>query len=202
MDQYATDIGHDALPDLEWHAIDGVSMFLRVPRQVMESLAADHKPTLDLVPMSVSLLRKHCNDNELKLNRCIAAYLNPQIPKPTNWTELKFVLDFVRNSLQRRYSADVSSRQSIEQEVAGNSLFAVMFQPQRGVSGNGNEVDWYLSIGVVKSSGFIDILSWWLARKELLPNHYQMAMDYHETPATLTPTERVNNAASREFTCT
>jgi hypothetical protein len=35
-----------------------------VLRQVMESLAADHKPTFDLVPMFVSLLLKHCNDNE------------------------------------------------------------------------------------------------------------------------------------------
>jgi hypothetical protein len=30
----------------------------------MESLAADHKPTLNLVPMSVSLLLKYCDDNE------------------------------------------------------------------------------------------------------------------------------------------
>ncbi len=29
-----------------------------------------------------------------------------------------------------------------------------------------------------------------------------MAMDYHGTPATSTPSERVNNAAGREFTCT
>jgi hypothetical protein len=32
MDQYAADIGHGALPDLEWHAIDGVSTFLRALR--------------------------------------------------------------------------------------------------------------------------------------------------------------------------
>jgi len=56
MDQYAANIGHGVLPNLEWHAIDGVSTFLRAPRQVMESLAADHKPTLDLVSMSISLL--------------------------------------------------------------------------------------------------------------------------------------------------
>jgi len=64
MDHYAADIGHSAFLDLEWHAIDGVSTFLCVPHQVMESLAADHKPTFDLVPMSVSLLLKHCDDNE------------------------------------------------------------------------------------------------------------------------------------------
>ncbi|CAK9876843.1 unnamed protein product [Sphagnum jensenii] len=64
MDQYATDIGNGALLDLEWHAIDNMSTFLHAPRQVMESLAADHKPTLDLLLMSVSLLLKHCDDNE------------------------------------------------------------------------------------------------------------------------------------------
>ncbi len=59
----------------------------------------------------------------------IAAYLNPQIPKPTDPTELKLIIDLVRNSLQRHYSAEVSSRQSIKQEAADNSLFAMMFEP-------------------------------------------------------------------------
>jgi hypothetical protein len=67
MNQYAADIGHSALPDLEWHAIDGVSKFLHMPCQVMESLAADHKSTLDVVLISISLLLKHCNDNEQQL---------------------------------------------------------------------------------------------------------------------------------------
>ncbi len=67
MDQYAANIGHGALRDLEWHAIDSASTFLRVLRQVMESLAADHKPTFDLVPMSVSLLLKHYDDSEQQL---------------------------------------------------------------------------------------------------------------------------------------
>jgi hypothetical protein len=140
MDQYAADIRHDALPDLEWHAIDNVSTFLRAPSEVMESPAADHKSTLDLVPMSVSLLLKHYNDNEQQLQEIdgkltaigmkaklkkyksklvqeptiIATYLNPQIPKLTDPAELKLVVDLVRNSLQRRYSTEVSSRQSIE----------------------------------------------------------------------------------------
>jgi hypothetical protein len=96
----------------------------------------------------------------------------------------------------------VSSHQNIEQEEANNSLFVAMFQPQRDVGGNGDEVDQYLSIGVVQSSGFINVLSWWWARKELLSSHYQMAMDYHGTPATLTPLERVNSAAGRKFTYT
>jgi len=125
MDQYAVDIGHGTLPDLEWHAIDDVSTFLRAPHQVMESLAADHKPTFDLVPMFVSLLLKHCDDNEQQLQEIndkltaigmkaklekyksklvqepaiIAAYLNPQIPKPTDPAELKLVVDLIRNSL-------------------------------------------------------------------------------------------------------
>ncbi|CAK9257438.1 unnamed protein product [Sphagnum jensenii] len=74
-----------------------------------------------------------------------------------------------------------------------------MFQPQRGVGGNGNKVDQYLSIGVVQSSGFIDILSWWSARKELLSGHYQMAMDYHGTSATSTPSERVKALSRRLY---
>jgi len=104
--------------------------------------------------------------------------------------------------LKRHYSTEVSSRQSIKQKATGNSLFVAMFQLQCDVGGNGDEVDQYLSIDVVQSSGFIDVLSWWSARKESLPGHYQMAMDYHGTPATSTPSKRVNSTAGREFTCT
>jgi len=117
--------------------------------------------------MSVFLLLKHYDDNEQQLQEIdskltvvgmkaklemyksklvqdsaiIVAYLNPQIPKPTDSAELKLVIDFVRNLLQRCYSVEVSSRQSIEQEAVGNSLFAAMFQPQHGVGGNDNEVN-------------------------------------------------------------
>jgi len=77
--------------------------------------------------------------------------------------ELKLVVNLVRNLLQRRYSAEVSSRQSIEREATGTSLFTAMFQLQRGVGGNSNEVNQYLSISVVESLGFIDVLSWWSA---------------------------------------
>ncbi len=96
----------------------------------------------------------------------------------------------------------MSSRQSIEQEAAGNLLIAAMFHPQHNVGGNDDEVDQYLLIGVVQSSGFIDVLSWWSAWKESLPGHYQMAMDYHGTLVTSTPSERVNSATGRKFTCT
>ncbi|CAK9200525.1 unnamed protein product [Sphagnum troendelagicum] len=77
-----------------------------------------------------------------------------------------------------------------------------MFQSQRDVGGNGDKVDQYLSIGVVQSLGFIDVLSWWSARKESLPGHYQVAMDYHGTSATSMPSEWVNSSAGRKFTCT
>lgn len=46
-----------------------MSTFLRAPRQVMESLAADHKPMLNLVPVFVSLLLKHCDDNKQQLRQ-------------------------------------------------------------------------------------------------------------------------------------
>jgi hypothetical protein len=78
---------------------------------------------------------------------------------------LKFVIDLVYNLLQRCYLAEVSSCQSIKQEAVGNLFFDAMVQPQRGVDGNGDEVDQYLSIDIVQSAGFIDILLWWSARQ-------------------------------------
>jgi hypothetical protein len=67
MDQYTANVGHDALLDLEWHAIDDMLTFLCAPRQVMESLVTNHKSTFDLVPMSVSLLLKHYDNSKQQL---------------------------------------------------------------------------------------------------------------------------------------
>ncbi|CAK9869579.1 unnamed protein product [Sphagnum jensenii] len=137
----------------------------------MESLVADHKPMLDLVLMSFSLLLKHYVNSEQQLQ------------------EINGKLTAI-------------GMKNIEQEATSNSLFTAMFQPQRGVGGNGDEVNQYLLIDVIQSSGFINVLSWWSARKESLLSHYQMAMDYHGMPTTSTPSKRVNSATGREFTCT
>lgn len=86
------------------------------------------------------MLIKHCNDNEQNLQEIhdalttipmkmklqsyeqklvqelaiIAAYLNPQIPKPTDTSELMVVTEIVRNPLQRRYSDEITRIQSRE----------------------------------------------------------------------------------------
>ena len=44
------------------------------------------------------------------------------------------------------------------------------------------------------------VMKFWIGRKEQLPGHYHMAMDFLGTPATSTPSERVNSMAGREFT--
>ncbi|BBM96807.1 hypothetical protein Mp_1g00860 [Marchantia polymorpha subsp. ruderalis] len=100
----------------------------------------------------------------------VAAYLNPLIAKPCDPVELKKLTDLIRSTLH---------------QIASKML---------------DEVDQFLSIGVVHCKDFIDILSWWSARMEILPEHYKMAMDYFGTPATSTTTERVNNVAGHEFT--
>ena len=116
--------------------------------------------------------------------------------------ELKRVVDLVRKLPQHRYSAEINSRQSIEPIATINSLFAAMFKPQHNDGRKGDEVDQYLLIGIIQTSGFMDVLSWWSARKESMLAHYQMVVGYNGTPATSTPSERVNNAASHEFTYT
>jgi hypothetical protein len=53
------DLGRGPLTDLEWSKIGAVMTFLRPPRQVMESLAADLKSSLDLVQLSMAHLIQH-----------------------------------------------------------------------------------------------------------------------------------------------
>ncbi len=54
------DLGRGPLTDSEWLKIKAIMNFLCAPRQVMESLAADRKSSMDLVQLSVSHLIKHC----------------------------------------------------------------------------------------------------------------------------------------------
>jgi len=76
-----------------------------------------------------------------------------------------------------------------------------MFEQVQNVGDEiGDEVEKYLSLGVVTSSSFIDVMEWWTARKDMFPAHYQMVADYLGMPATSTPSERVNSMAGREFT--
>jgi hAT family C-terminal dimerisation region len=190
----------------------------------MESLAADLKSTLDLVPTSFTLLIKHCDDGEATLNAVnpkltaadmkekllgyekvlvqkpaiIASFLNPQIPKPTDPNKLAQITGVVRAVPQSRYSGQMAVPKPANQEPA-DSLFSAMFQPNVSAF-RGDEVDDYLAYGAVNASKFMDVLQWWSARKNALPALYTVTMDYLGTPATSTPSERVNSAAGREFT--
>ena len=67
MNLYNNEIGVGVLSDDQWERIAVVTAFLRPPRQVMESLAADRKTSLDLVSASITHLIKHCDNGEIAL---------------------------------------------------------------------------------------------------------------------------------------
>jgi hAT family C-terminal dimerisation region len=132
----------------------------------------------------------------------MAAYLNPQLPKPTNPIEQAKLMLTIRAVLQRRCSGEITAQEPQLCEDDGHSLFAALLWRQSGAVHPtvDDEVDRYILMGVARASSFIDVIQWWIARKELLPAHYKMACDYLGTPATLTLCERVNSGANREYT--
>jgi hypothetical protein len=191
----------------------------------MESLAADRKTSLDLVSASITHLIKHCENGETtfkdtdqdlttagmkaKLQQyekllvqelaIVAAYLNPQLPRPTDLTAMGQITALIRSQILRRYSNIVVVPTPQPDRV--DTLFAAMFKQVQNVGDEiSDEVEKYLSLGVVTSSSFINVMEWWTTRKDVFPAHYQMAVDYLGTPATSTPSERVNSMAGREFT--
>jgi hAT family C-terminal dimerisation region len=224
MEQFKDSIGCGALSDEKWKGIGAVSTFLRVPRQVMESLAADRKSTLDLVSMSFTLLIKHCDDGEAALNAVnpnltaagmkekllayekmlvqepaiVASFLNPQTPKPTDPKKLAQITGVVCAVLQPLYSGQKAAQTRANQEPA-DTLFSAMFQPKVSAF-RGDEVDDYLAYGTVNASKFNDVLQLWSARKNSLPTLYTVDMEHLGTPATSNPSERVSSAAGLEFT--
>ncbi|CAK9267976.1 unnamed protein product [Sphagnum jensenii] len=198
---------------------------MRPCNHVMESLAADRKTSLDLVSASITHLIKHCENGETtfkdtdqdltmagmkaKLQQyekllvqepaIVAAYLNPQLLRPTNFTAMGQITALIRSQILRRYSNIVAVPTPQPDRV--DTLFAAMFEQVQNVGDEiGDEVEKYLSLGIVTSSSFIDVMEWWTARKDVFPAHYQMAADYLGTPATSTPSKRVNSMAGREFT--
>jgi hypothetical protein len=232
------DLGRGPLSDMEWAKIGAVMNFLRIPRQVMESLAADKKSSLDLVQLSMVHLIRHCETNAeqlesidvslsadgmksklemyeqklVQLPAIVAGYLNPQMQKPTDASKLKELKATIRAVLNDRYSnkiLDIAVPPTSEHS-SNTNLCEVFFSSSGGNGAHegcydedisvGDEVDRYLAMGVVVSQTFIDVIQWWMMRKEQLPAHYHMAMDYLGTPATSTPSERVNSMAGREFT--
>jgi hAT family C-terminal dimerisation region len=86
-------------------------------------------------------------------------------------------------------------------------LFSTQFGEEEstecyGVKTRGDEVECFLSMGIVTSTTFIDVVQWWAARKEVLPAHYQMSCDYLGIPAMSTSCDRANSAAGRCFSST
>ena len=143
----------------------------------------------------------------------VAGYLNPQIPKRTDPRKLNNLKLIIRSILNDRYAdhlirnvAPPARDGSMEQEA---TLFEALFARSSDchVHEEGSsvlahdEVDRYLDMGItVSHQSFINVVQWWIVRKDVLPGHYQMAMDYLATPATSTPSERVNSISGREFT--
>ena len=119
----------------------------------------------------------------------MAGYLNPQIPKPTDPTKLNELKATIRAVLNDRYSdkfCAVPPHDSNALEQSNATLFEALFASRgdggtRGTSNqvDGNntspplsdEVDQYLSMGVAMSQSFIDVIQWWIGRKDLLPAH-------------------------------
>jgi hypothetical protein len=133
LGRYEGVIGVGQLSDAQRGYIEGVTGFLRLPRQVMASLLAERKSTLDLVSLTLPHLLNHCNDGdaglqEIDLNltatkmkselerykslfiqetAIVAAYLNPQLPKPTDPIEQFKLMLTICAVLQRRHSVEI-----------------------------------------------------------------------------------------------
>jgi hypothetical protein len=97
----------------------------------------------------------------------VAAYLNPQLPKPTDPIYQAKLMLTIRAVLQRRYSVEMASQEPQLSEDDGHSLFATLLEPKSGAVRPtvGDEVYHYISMGVASASSFIDAIQWWIARK-------------------------------------
>jgi len=129
----------------------------------------------------------------------VAAYLNLQLPRPTDPTTMGQITTLIHFQIQRRYSNIVATLTPRLDRV--DTLFATMFEQVQNVDDEiSDEVEKYLSLGIVTLSSFIDVMEWWTAQKDVFLAHYQMAANYLGTLATSMPSKRVNSVVGCEFT--
>jgi hypothetical protein len=183
MGRYEVVIGVGQLSNAQSGYIEGLTGFMLFPRQVMASLSAERKSTLDLLPLTLTHLLNHCNDGEAGLQEIdlnltptrmkseleryrsllvqepaiVAAYLKPQLPKPTVPIEQAKLMLTIRAVLQRRYSTEMAAQEPQLSEDDGHSLFANLLGRQSSAVRPtvGDEVDPYISMGVASASSFI-----------------------------------------------
>lgn len=80
-----------------------------------------------------------------------AAYLNPQIPKPSEANELKRLTELNRDMVQLRYPAGLSKYpEAAALEVSSTSLFVAMIHPDFRFGGTVDEIGKFLSLKVVQ----------------------------------------------------
>ena len=145
----------------------------------------------------------------VQLPAIVAGYLNPQVPKPSDQGKLEGLKGIIRTLLKEQYADKMECAPTCTAE-SDRTLFNCFFPDSRtalredseeGVSIHlRDEVDQYLALGIVHANTFIDAIQWWTSWKDMLPAHYQMAMDYLGTPATSTSCEGVDRLAGHEFT--
>ncbi|CAM6019013.1 unnamed protein product [Sphagnum balticum] len=111
------------------------------------------------------------------------------------------IIALIRSQIQHRYSNIIVVLTPRPDHV--DTLFVAMFKQVQNVGDEiGNKVKKYLSLGIITSSSFIDMMEWWMARKDVFLAHYQIATDYLGTLATLTPSERVIKVPSNRAKAT
>jgi hypothetical protein len=177
---------------------------------------ADQLESID-VSLSASGMKSKLVMYEKKLVQLpaiVTGYLNPQMQKPTcasKLKELKSIIHAVLNDCYSHKLLDVVPPPSAPSSNTTN-LCEVFFSSCGGGNGAkdgniedisiGDEVDQYLAMGVVVLQTFIDVVQWWMARKEQLPaqHNHHMDLDYFGTPATSTPSERANSMTGWGFT--
>ncbi|KAI2491756.1 hypothetical protein MHU86_22806 [Fragilaria crotonensis] len=117
----------------------------------------------------------------VQLPAIVCAYLNPQIPKPTDPVMLSIIKGHIRGVLSDRYA------DKLKADSRSDTLFEALFANTTRSGGvfdgdcnnalstpvHDNEVDRYLTMGLVISQSFIDIVQWWMARKDVLPAQNQ-----------------------------
>lgn len=121
-DTNCSGIESSALTMSNWALVRAIFTFLRQPRQFMERLSFNRRTALDLVPLSIHMLIKHCNDDEERLQEIVlalttkqmkgmeklyrirlfqepailCAYLNPQISRCIKPVELSTLLELIQ----------------------------------------------------------------------------------------------------------
>ncbi|KAH9138280.1 hypothetical protein LEN26_005364 [Aphanomyces euteiches] len=209
--------------DVDWDAIDDVTLFLEVPAKVSTQLGLSHYCSLPKAVAANTFSIDHCNRNVDRANQIVAdtsksmlqclihhaRHLTCNDANIAKFLDLRVSRDIlsVDFACDRSVIESLLERQTSSEDVGCSSIEAPLDDEDSDINLFGSsqviptKVQSELQMFSLhpQLSRDVDVLEWCKTHKYEYPRLYKLAANYLAVPATSVPSERANSSAKHVF---